>query len=326
MIRYTLLLLAGSLLAPALASADEKSKSKADAEAALAVAKARASAPAIAAKTRLISYADAAKLAKKTGQPIFVNVGLECKSTCASLRPDFLTCHEKEFEGSAKPRAALVLPAKDGALFRVQEWPTMPAAADVKASLETWRKKVSADSEAAPDAAVIAALALGLIAVQPVEAIADQNCPGGICPVPVSTSFSRTSDVVTTTTASGRFPRVAAFRARLRGAFGRVFPRLAGGFYSFAPAVESAPAPVTAAGAEAVVKGKLTAEHLRKLRAAGIDLRTIIALLVKWGPVVIDMLIEFLDALKTTPEKVGCLPTMDSFSRFTSARSGWQFL
>jgi hypothetical protein len=302
------------LSASILALADDKSDAEAKAKAALALAKARANQPMLAAKSRAISYADAVAVAKKTGKPIFVSVGLDCQGVCSHLRPDFVTCHEKQFENDSRPRALLIVPDKDGSLFRVQTWLTLPAATEVKHAAEAWKKKVSADQE--NDAALFTALLTGTIAVQPADYVADPLCPGGICPAPVVTLTSRALGEGDTLTGSGsffaRFPRLARFRAGMRAAFDLPPPRVAGGFYSFAPTRTDSVAeasPVRVAEAKAAA-GKLTPEHLRKLKAAGIDFKTILELLIKYGPQIIQIVIELLDAFKapgpvSLPEKVG---------------------
>lgn len=388
-----LLMTAAATLASAMAlSAEPPTKSdtapmptpaqaKAKAIAALALAKARANAPTVIAATKPIPYADAKKIAKREGKPIFVSIGLECSGLCSDLRPEFLTCHEKEFEGDKTPRAVLILPGKNRDLFRVTTWPTMPTADQVRQVAVEWKKKISADVDADQPTrsdrsrsdrsdrsdALASVIALGLVGVQPAEWMrqplnvgncpcagtggcrclphslcADgqcanhnpllqvqfqQNCPGGVCPAPESGAFA--SSVPSASSAPGRlfhgrFPRVAAIRGRLRGVFGRLFPRLAGRGYSYAPApmtATSGPA-VAAAGmpassdavmvaaARAAVGERLTPEKIRRLRAAGLDLEKLIQLILKYGPAVVDLILEIIEKFKNvdvqqSPEKVG---------------------
>lgn len=228
------------IVACSLVGASPQTKDRNDAAAAIALAKARAKSPTVAAATKHIPYADAVKLAKQNGKPIVVVVGMECRHLCPSLRPEMLTAHEREFEGSSKPRVVLLIPGKDGSIYRVQEWSTLPKESEIKSAAQSWAGKVG-QADIGHDADLLTALMIGMVAVQPAD------CPNGQCPVQYASSTSPAAGAssmvyespamtVNNPAASlhfaARFPRVAAFRGRMRAAVGLPAPRVMGGFYT----------------------------------------------------------------------------------------------
>lgn len=281
-----------ALAAPSFA--DDKMKADADALAALAIAKARANLPASIAKSKTIPYREAAKLAAKDGKPIFVVVGdLDCKPTCQSLRPDVLTCHELAFDGSNKPRAILCVPGQRESVYKWKEWDACPKPDTVRDEAKRAREKIGPMTSAELRQDMIAAVALGMIAIQPVEWAETQVtttttgtwrqvCEGGVCrwefvadgakALPVgdgpSIAFAPGSPQAHF---AARFPRIAEFRGRLRGRLGMVAPRVAGGFVSYPQIFE--PAPTANAATPAVVGGPILDRLLvrRALHAACTD-------------------------------------------------------
>lgn len=196
------------------------------------------------AATRPIPYADAVKLAAKTGKPIFVAVASDCKSICGELRPDFLTCHEKEFAGSAKPRYILAIPSKtEPKGFIHLEWNREPKVSDIKA--EAAKYKVSRAAELNDAGDLLAMIALGTIAIDATDSIEWVESPRVICDangcrvvdgvtytrLPVGDGPALTSAPVADAAAFvPRFPRVARLRGKVRQSLGMRPPQVAGAF------------------------------------------------------------------------------------------------
>lgn len=138
------------------------------------------------------------------------------------------------------------------------------------------------------------------------QSTADPCPPGMICPVPTgAASTASASAFAGTTTASGRFPRLAMARGRVRGFIGRLFPRLAGAGFAFeshrsvtaGPVV--APEASMAASATATAEAsfqRLTPDQRAKLKAAGIDIPKLIALILKYGPQILQIILDILDS------------------------------
>lgn len=64
--------------------------------------------------------ATARSVAKRTGKPLVLWVGMECrdaKDVCDSLAGDVVSCHLAEYHGSKTPR--VVVPDKDGTEYRI---------------------------------------------------------------------------------------------------------------------------------------------------------------------------------------------------------------
>lgn len=87
------------------------------------------------------SYADAFADARSSGKPLFVTVATDCSALCPKLRGEFVIAHLREFEGSSKPRAALLMPGADG-LYKVREWSPLPSDGDVKKAAEEWKPRL----------------------------------------------------------------------------------------------------------------------------------------------------------------------------------------
>lgn len=301
------------------------SKSEAEARASLALAKAKAKMPALAAASRNVSYTDAKKIALKEGKPIFLSVRLDCKGLCQELRPQFITCHEASFEGSDRPRALLLQPDSNGNIWRVKEWGQLPNALQVRTAAAESKKTAVEPADPSLDL-LMAMFVAGTIAVEPAEftqaAPAGQapsgfgwTCDGNGCRlVPVSPEafgFAKMPPVAAApqAAASGeafaaRFPRLARFRGRARGAMGLPPPRIAGGFVSFpalaapsqAPAA-STPTATPAATATSFVQignHRVDGALIDRARKAGLNWSTIFKIILTAG---IEALKQILDDL-----------------------------
>lgn len=255
----TSLSLFAALFAALSISADEPmSRADADARAALALAKAKVNLPAAIAKTKPIPYAEAAKIAAKTGQPIFVVVGdLKCVPTCNSIRPDVITCHEIVLDGDKSPRAILCVPGKD-LIYKWKEWTVCPLPETVKDEAKKARAKIGPMTAADHRDEMMIMVALGLIAVQPVEWVDSQPtatgtwqqvCENGVCrwvfmaaantstgfaPLPIGDgpSVAYVNESVEQQF-QARFPRIAKMREKFRAKRDLPPPRVAGGFVSY---------------------------------------------------------------------------------------------
>lgn len=279
-------------------------KSDSDARAALAMAKAKAARPAVAAQTRPIPYADAVKVAKREGKAIFVTVGMDCRSVCAGLRPGVITCHESTFEGVATRRAMLLIPSGSD-LWKVREWQSCPPTVEVKAEVEKHIRPRTEAATAPPDwDQAVTAL---LVAMTSLEFEADdtpqvqyrQVCENGVCRlVPVGysampttssggASASAASPPVARESAAGgrifraRFPRVAAFRQRVRGMVGLPAPQVRGQFFD---AIEADLQATQGGGAVAVSVGSPAAAKAGpQVVGAGRERRLLKAFLARHG-------------------------------------------
>ena len=114
-----------------IAYADEnETKPSVEVEIAIAIAKA---------KTRVklemsasLSLSDAKEFAIESKRPLFINYGeCDCSKVCDSLRPDFITVHEK---GDGKFRLAAY--DADGAFWIIHDWEAMPTEKEVK---DVWK-------------------------------------------------------------------------------------------------------------------------------------------------------------------------------------------
>lgn len=171
-----LALVASAFLATQTQADDAQTKAQAQAQAAMAMARAKAS-PQIRSMSGHIAYLEAVKLAKADGKPIFVSVGLNCKSTCQELRPNVLTVHQEEFDGNKIPRGVLLIPTRDGSLWKVKEWQTLPEAGAVKAAILDFKV---AHPDLSVDQSLLETLALGMIALE-TDGTFCPTCPNGVC-------------------------------------------------------------------------------------------------------------------------------------------------
>jgi hypothetical protein len=238
--RFALAALVLATTQAVIAADPPMSKSDADAAAAVAMAKARANQSAIAARTKPISYADALKLSKGNGKPIFVSAGAgDCKGICAALRPDFLTCHEITFAGSSQTRWILAVPSKEQASGFVRlEWQVKPSEADVRAEWKKYRHASKSDAREVIDRnEMLAAFALetvGLLGdVEEFIQAPGTVCENGSCQGLMPRLFSRLPIGNATASTVGddgivvaRFPRIAAGRGRLRQFLANILHRV----------------------------------------------------------------------------------------------------
>lgn len=199
--------------------------------------------PSVKAKTQPIAYVEAQKLATKTGQPVFISVGLNCRNCCGELRSaGYLTVHEHApFMGDAAPRAILAIPSK-GQLYFGKQWPEMPSPSAVKQAFDDWKAAhpgmVSTESIDMNDAmAVLARIVTGIEPVEwtplpPGQTVQyRQVCENGNCQqVPVGVTYSQTDGSYSFgVTDSGEFvadfPIVSRGRHAVRRLLGRILRR-----------------------------------------------------------------------------------------------------
>ncbi len=233
------------LAAPMFASDKPMTQAEADARAAMAFVKARANRPAIAAQTKAINYADALKVAKQSGKPIFVTVACDCGPLCSKLRPEFLTVHE----AGSKVEARLEIPAPVPGGWIKLRWDRLPSEGEVKSTFEKHKPRSDATTPRDWDSAVAALL---VAMTTSVEFAADDAPPGfvkvcenGVCrlvPVGFQAMPAGSGPVAASPPAfsemgaggsffRARFPRVARFRQNFRATFGLPAPVVRGAFF-----------------------------------------------------------------------------------------------
>lgn len=263
--RFSMALAALVGVAVPVLAGEQLTQIDADARAAIAFAKARANKFTVQAETKPIPFSEAVKIAKREGKPLFVTVCLDCKAVCAKLRPDIITSHETTLEGSSAPRAILMIPSKTSESGWIKlRWDRLPTDTEVKAEVAKHSPRTSWDE--AVSALIMSMVALESDTPAPVQqwkqVCGPDGCklvPVGYAPMPVGSGANVASPPVAGEIATGgrffqaRFPRLAAFRGRVRGVLGLPAPVVRGQFFEaleadIAPAA-SAPA---AAGPEVV--------------------------------------------------------------------------
>lgn len=228
------------------AKSDSSDSDKADA--AMALAKAKAARPRVKSQTQFVSYADAKKLSKSDGRPILISIGMDCKHLCDKLRPDIITCHEKEFGGSSAKRVRLEIPAATPSGWIVLEWAARcPLLDEVKEELikHSPRTSLSEEWDKAISGAVLALTALESDDPPVVMNGKRLVCVNGVCQwvdvdakqMPVGSGPNTAYPPAVGSGASGgrffkaRFPRIASFRGRVRSFAGLPPPQVRGQFY-----------------------------------------------------------------------------------------------
>jgi hypothetical protein len=266
-------LAAGIFLLPASAD-DAATKAKASVSVQFELAKIKAS-PSIRSFSEHLTYEQAVGESRASHRPVFVSVGLQCKSVCGELRPELITCHEDELGGDKTPRAILMCPTSEGTLWRVQQWSTLPSPAAIRSAIETWLKAQDEARRAHPELSVsdelLESLVLGMTALDAGDWVPGP-CPGGFCPncptgrcqntqsISAEANGQQASDVVSYSysanpeyveaAVTARFPRLAAIRNRFHGRRGFA-PRLSGRFFTYteaAPTVIQPAAEVVSVG------------------------------------------------------------------------------
>lgn len=262
--RFSIAAVTAFVVAVPTLAGEQLTKIDADARAAMAFAKARANKFTVQAETKPIPFSEAVKIAKREGKPVFVTVCLDCKAVCAKLRPDIITSHETTLEGSSAPRAILMIPSKTSESGWIKlRWDRLPTDAEVKAEVAKHSPRTSWDE--AVSALIMSMVALEADTPAPVQwkQVCDANgcrlVPAGFNPLPAGNGPVAvaappvTGERVTGGVFRARFPRLAAFRGKVRGVLGLPAPQVRGQFFEaleadIAPAA-SAPA---AAGPEVV--------------------------------------------------------------------------
>lgn len=88
-----------------------------------------------------LNIADAKPFAIESKRPVFINFGeCDCSELCKTLRPDFITVHEK----SEVSKFRLGAYDSDGAFWIIHDWEKMPSEKEVKEVWEIGRKLMNA--------------------------------------------------------------------------------------------------------------------------------------------------------------------------------------
>lgn len=301
-------------------------KDQNDADAAAAIAKAKFNRLAVMSKTQAIPYADAMKVSKKDGKPVFATCGFDCKSACEALRPKFITSHETTLEGSKEPRAILAIPdANRPGGFLKFEWKRCPSAQEVKDQFEknvpvkstpTSLEWPTSERNAEWDVAMsLAVMSLTSLQAEEPELVGwTKVCENGVCRWVPPTGHQRLPATPAPSVAAPpqaaaqasvqfepRFPRIAAFRGRVRNAVGLPAPKVVGEFRRVleqeaaieAPAAKAAttsdPVQVSGAGRQHRIIKNILARH-------GVPQKTLDQFEERYGdtPVWLDLLITLL--------------------------------
>lgn len=109
-------------------------------------------------------------------KPMLVMVNVDCQKVCEHLRPEFVTVHEKSFQGSNKPRVILVVPVDDK-LYRLKVWDgSLPSVDEIRRELKSWLGNLKSDLGSLEYHDHLFSFSLSQWPVS--------DCPGGVCPVP----------------------------------------------------------------------------------------------------------------------------------------------
>lgn len=109
-------------------------------------------------------------------KPMLVMVNVDCQKICQHLRPEFVTVHEKSFQGSNKPRVILVVPVDDK-MYRLKVWEgSLPSVDEIRKELKSGLGGLKSDLGSLEYHDHIFSFSL--------SQWPSDDCPGGFCPVP----------------------------------------------------------------------------------------------------------------------------------------------